>query len=83
MDLAEKMAYDYFTSLGIKDIVHEPDGNVPPDLLFGNKIAVEVRRLNPQQPPYLFRTAAKSLRFKLSAWNPQMAVITNAQYPIG
>lgn len=46
MDLAEKMAYDYFTSLGIKDIVHEPDGNIPPDLLLGNKIAVEVRRLN-------------------------------------
>lgn len=51
MDLAEKMAYDYFTSLGIKDIVHEPDGNVPPDLLFGNKIAVEVRRLNPNNLP--------------------------------
>jgi hypothetical protein len=46
MDLAEKMAYDYFTSLGVTDIAHEPDGNVPPDLLIGNKIAVEVRRLN-------------------------------------
>jgi hypothetical protein len=40
------MAYDYFTSLGVTEIVHEPDGNVPPDLLIGNKIAVEVRRLN-------------------------------------
>ena len=31
---------------GFKDIVFEPDGNIPPDFSIEGKIAVEVRRLN-------------------------------------
>jgi hypothetical protein len=31
---------------GFRDMVYEPDGNVPPDFLVDGKIAIEVRRLN-------------------------------------
>jgi hypothetical protein len=42
----EKIAYDYFITMGFKKIYHEPDGNIPPDFLLNESIAVEVRRLN-------------------------------------
>lgn len=42
----EQVAIEYFRSKGYTDIVHEPNGNVPPDLLINGSIAVEVRRLN-------------------------------------
>jgi hypothetical protein len=42
----EQVAIDYFHFKGYTDIVHEPDGNIPPDLLINGSIAVEVRRLN-------------------------------------
>ncbi len=42
----EQVAIEYFTSRGYTNIIHEPDGQVPPDLLLDNSIAVEVRRLN-------------------------------------
>lgn len=46
MDRYEKIAYTYLARHGHTPIVHEPDGNVPPDLLTKEKIAVEVRLLN-------------------------------------
>ncbi len=46
MDASERMAEEYFRSLGIEDIKFEPDGNIPPDFLLSGQIAVEVRRLN-------------------------------------
>jgi hypothetical protein len=46
MKREEKIANDYFISVGFHIIQHEPDGNVPPDFLLNNSIAVEVRRLN-------------------------------------
>jgi hypothetical protein len=46
MDEAEKHVEQYLRRLGFKDIVHEPDGNVPPDFLVNGDIAIEVRRLN-------------------------------------
>lgn len=46
MKREEKIANDYFISVGHNSIQHEPDGNIPPDFLLNNSIAVEVRRLN-------------------------------------
>jgi hypothetical protein len=46
MDNSERLAEEYFRSLGVDDIRFEPDGNVPPDFLLSGQIAVEVRRLN-------------------------------------
>lgn len=40
------MAEVYLNGLGLGAVVHEPDGNVPPDFVVGDRIAVEVRRLN-------------------------------------
>ena len=42
----EQVAIEYFQSNGYYNIVHEPDGQVPPDLLLNGSVAVEVRRLN-------------------------------------
>jgi hypothetical protein len=42
----EKITKDYLIDRGFKDIVFEPDDNIPPDFSIEGKIAVEVRRLN-------------------------------------
>ena len=46
MKREEKIANDYFISVGFNKILYEPDGNIPPDFLLNDSIAVEVRRLN-------------------------------------
>jgi len=46
MDDSERLAESYLRSLGYRDVVYEPDGNIPPDFLVDQRIAVEVRRLN-------------------------------------
>jgi hypothetical protein len=46
MKREEKIARKYFLHNGYKQIIFEPDGNIPPDFLLNYKIAVEVRRLN-------------------------------------
>ncbi len=48
MNQAEAWAKDYLVYRGFKeeDIDFEPDGNMTPDFLLENRIAVEVRRLN-------------------------------------
>lgn len=46
MKHSEELAYSFLSSLGFSKIVYEPDGNVPPDFLIDDRIAVEVRRLN-------------------------------------
>jgi hypothetical protein len=46
MDRQEQIVKEYLESKGYTDIVYEPDGNIPPDFLVDNKIAIEVRRLN-------------------------------------
>ena len=45
MDAAEAHTEKYLRHLGFTDIVHEPDGNVPPDFVLNGRIAVEVTRL--------------------------------------
>lgn len=42
----EQLVLSCLQKQGFDNIVFEPDGNVPPDLLIDNKVAVEVRRLN-------------------------------------
>ena len=42
----ESWAQEYLEHRGFKDIVLEPDRNVPPDFLVNGNIAIEVRRLN-------------------------------------
>jgi hypothetical protein len=42
----EKKAREYLESLGFKQIIYEPDGNIPPDFLVESSIAIEVRCLN-------------------------------------
>lgn len=46
MDDQEKVINEYLNKQGYKSIEYEPDGNVPPDFLANNSIAIEVRRLN-------------------------------------
>jgi len=46
MNRDEKVAKEYLVHLGHREIVYEPDGNIPPDFLVAGRIAVEVRRLN-------------------------------------
>ena len=46
MKREEKLAKDYLVSKNFKSIKFEPDGNIPPDFLVNNNIAIEVRRLN-------------------------------------
>jgi hypothetical protein len=50
MDATEKLALAHLKSRGFANIVYEPDGNVPPDFLVDGEIAVEVRRLNQNEP---------------------------------
>jgi hypothetical protein len=45
-DAAEEVAQRYLSLTCTGSIVHEPDGNVPPDFLVDGRVAVEVRRLN-------------------------------------
>jgi hypothetical protein len=46
---SEKLAAEYLRHCGFHDIRFEPDGNIPPDFLIDNAIAVEVRELNQNQ----------------------------------
>ncbi|MGE0155100.1 MAG: hypothetical protein AB7R90_20975 [Reyranellaceae bacterium] len=46
MKSEERLAEQYLRSIGIGDIVYQPDGNVMPDFLVDQHVAIEVRRLN-------------------------------------
>jgi len=46
MKREEQLAYNYLTYQGYSKIKYEPDGNIPPDFLINETIAIEVRRLN-------------------------------------
>ncbi len=45
-DAAEEIAFGYLRAVCAGGVVHEPDGNVPPDFVIDGRVAVEVRRLN-------------------------------------
>jgi len=63
-DPSETQARRYLEHLGCKDIVYEPDGNVPPDFVVDGRIGVEVRRLN--QNEHTTGTAAPPLVCRFS-----------------
>ncbi len=44
MNDSERLAREYLLYLGFKSVIYEPNGNIPPDFLADDKIAVEVRR---------------------------------------
>ncbi|MCX5846579.1 MAG: hypothetical protein NTW12_09545 [Deltaproteobacteria bacterium] len=46
MKREERIAEAYLKSLGLGDVVFEPNGNIPPDFSLNGTIAIEVRRLN-------------------------------------
>jgi hypothetical protein len=46
MDDSEKLVEVYLKSIGFTEVRYEPDGNIPPDFLADDRVAVEVRRLN-------------------------------------
>jgi len=46
MNKDEEIVKKILENMDYKDIIFEPDGNIPPDFLCDSKIAVEVRRLN-------------------------------------
>jgi hypothetical protein len=46
MNREENITEAYLKSLDFKDVVFQPDGNIPPDFSIDGRIAVEVRRLN-------------------------------------
>jgi hypothetical protein len=46
MNREEQITEAYLRKSEFKDVVFEPDGNIPPDFSVDGKIAVEVRRLN-------------------------------------
>lgn len=45
----KQLIIDCLKGQGFNNIRYEPDGNVPPDILLNDKIAIEVRRLNQNQ----------------------------------
>jgi hypothetical protein len=65
MKRGESLANDYFISEGFNKILHEPDGNVPPDFLLNDSIAVEVRRLNQYLKRQENSIPLEDLEFKL------------------
>ena len=46
MKISERLVDDFLAYHGYRDVVYEPDGEVPPDFLLDGRIAVEARRLN-------------------------------------
>jgi hypothetical protein len=53
VDRSETLARDHLVFRGYPNPVYEADGNVPPDFLLDGRIAVEVRRLNENEPGVL------------------------------
>lgn len=65
MKREEQIADQYFKLKGFSSIIYEPDGNVPPDFLLDNEVAVEVRRLNQHWDINGSREPLENLEFDL------------------
>ena len=61
----EKIANEFLSAIGFKNIEYEPNGNIPPDFLVNNKIAIEVRRLNQHTKVYGNEKPLEDIYFKL------------------
>jgi hypothetical protein len=67
VDAAEQLAGTHLQARGFSSIVHEPDGNVPPDWLADGRVAVEVRRLNQNELTDVRPVGLEEARFPLIA----------------
>lgn len=67
-DFQERIVIDCLKYQGYKNIVFEPDGNVPPDILIDSKIAVEVRRLNQNKLTLEGFEGIEQDEFSISGW---------------
>lgn len=84
MDRSEQVIYAHLQHRGVADIRCEPDGNVPPDFVVNQRVAVEARRLNQREDlPDAFRgleeTAipfGRTMRQVLDAFGPPRAGIS-------
>jgi len=65
MKREEKAAYNYLISQGFTKIQYEPNGNIPPDFLLNDSIAVEIRRLNKHYRIKKTDKPLEELKFKL------------------
>ena len=65
MKRGESLANDYFITEGFNKVQYEPDGNIPPDFLLNDSIAVEVRRLNQHLKRQKSSIPIEDLEFKL------------------
>ena len=65
MDRTEAHVERYLRHLGYQRVQYEPDGNVPPDFLVDDSIAVEVRRLNQHEEGSSGLRGLESLEFQL------------------
>lgn len=61
----ELTAQQYLLGLGVGSVTFEPDGNIPPDFVINNRIAIEVRRIEDQYwggaKPQGLRTVQKNI----------------------
>jgi len=65
MNNDEKIVYDFLSSIGFKNIVYEPNGNIPPDFFVNGNTAIEVRRLNQHIKVNGIEKPLEELHFKL------------------
>lgn len=80
MDETERLVEDHLKYCGYSQIEFEPDGNVPPDFLVDNRIAIEVRRLNQN---HFNGSSAKGLEeVSIPLWHRVKALVKSAGAPI-
>ena len=80
MDPTENLVAVHLAHRGYKDVVYEPDGNVPPDFLMNKSIAIEVRRLNQN---YFDGAANKGLEeVAIPLWKKIEKLITSFGAPV-
>lgn len=79
MDATEKLVEDHLYHRGYTDVVYEPDGNVPPDLLVNGTIAIEVRRLNQNHSDGVATMGLEEVAIPL--WHKVKALLTSMGPP--
>jgi hypothetical protein len=81
MDIAEKHVEKYLKCSGFSTVVYEPDGNVPPDFLADDRVAVEVRRLNQKFDDGTNTRGLEEVRIPL--WNNVKKLVESLGVPQG
>jgi len=65
MNYDEKIAFNFLSTRGFKNINYEPNGNIPPDFLINGNTAIEVRRLNQHTRVNGIEKPLEELHYKL------------------